>query len=174
MREISTTVSQPASTFRGATVTFWRWTMAFGRVAMALRHAAGARGSAATAVCWGRTAGREEVVAARIIGPSLRAVFVHQTVVVLALLLIAATTGPTRAQSIEIIESPGLQLGNPRLSRDGSTIVGQRSPPFGAFRWTQATGLQSVPGMQYCNAVNADGTVVVGYEYFGATANAVV
>lgn len=60
------------------------------------------------------------------------------------------------------------------ISRDGSTIVGisQSNGGFGAveaFRWTQSSGMQELPGFSgvltgsiYANAVNEDGTVIVG------------
>lgn len=59
------------------------------------------------------------------------------------------------------------------ISADGGTIVGScilhdGPPPLRAFRWTIAGGPEAYPaGGSGANAVNADGTVVVGWDQQG-------
>jgi probable HAF family extracellular repeat protein len=65
------------------------------------------------------------------------------------------------------------------MSTNGFVVVGDSpatSYPVQAFRWTAATGMVSIgtlPGQSVTEAlgVNADGSVVVGYDGFGGCGN---
>ncbi len=70
----------------------------------------------------------------------------------------------TEAQGIHTFLTGALWSGATDISSDGTTIVGHTGPV--AFRWSAAAGMQTMGGEAYASATSANGSVVVGREYY--------
>ncbi len=88
----------------------------------------------------------------------------------------AGLCGPVMAQSFDLVQAPGgVNLSFNGVTADGMTAVAYSNMGgLGSFRWTQAGGLQSIPGLPTSApalGISGDGTTVVGrnpaYRYRG-------